>query len=186
LLRTGNALTLTGPAGAKNIASTATGSYLETLAAEPATYIQPGNYTVTNGSGGADVGSFNWSLTLPAFVTPTNLPASVNRSQDLTVTWSGGSAYSIVSVFATSGVPISLPQTSYVDIICTASASAGTFTIPSVMLNLLSLNGYGSTTKLGVDLQVAGVPVSDFSVAPDLDAGIFSVFVSNGTVASLQ
>lgn len=186
LLRTGTALTLTGPTGTKTIDNSGTGTYLDTLATQPSTYIEPGNYTVTNGSGGADIGPFTWNLTLPAYVTPTNIPATINRANDLTLTWSGGSAYSLVSIFLTGGVPVNLPQTSFVDLICTADAPSGSFTIPAALLNLLSLNGYGSLTKMGVDVLIAGIPVSNFSVSPNLDAGTFSVFVANGSVASLQ
>ena len=188
LLATGSDLVLTGPGGAKNIPASGTGEYLTTLATQPNEYLQPGAYTVANGSGGSNVGPFNWSLTLPAYVVPTNIPASVSRSQDLTVTWSGSSGYSVVSIFGISGVPVALPQISWVEFICNAAASAGTFTIPSVVLNLLPSNGYGSLTKKGVDIQIAGVTVDSFNVAgsPGLDAGLFSVFVSNGSVATVQ
>ena len=188
LLATGPDLVLTGPNGQKNISATATGSYLATLATEPNQFIAPGAYTVSNGSGGTGIGPFSWDLTLPAFVVPTNIPASINRAQDLTLTWTGGAPYSVVSIFGISGVPIALPQTSYVEFICTADASAGTFTIPSHVLNLLPPNGYGSTTKKGVDLQMSGLTIDTFNVSgsPGLNAGTFDVFVSSGAVASVQ
>lgn len=187
-LHTGTDLTITGPNGTKTIAEFATGIYAATLAAAPSTYLAPGSYTVSNGSGGSNVSAFTWDATLPAYVTPTNLPASINPSQDLTVTWSGGSAYQLVSIFGISGVPVALPNTSFVDFICTADASAGSFTVPSAILNLLPSNGYGTTTKKGVDLQVAGVNPQVYSAggSPGIDAGVMAIYVSNGSVATIQ
>jgi uncharacterized protein (TIGR03437 family) len=187
LLATG-ALTLNGPSGTKNISASGTGSYVDILASAPNTYIQPGAYTVSNATNAANVGPFNVSLNLPPLVVPTNIPATVNRSQDLTLTWSGGSGYSLVSVFGYSGVPVNLPTSSFVQFICTANASAGSFTIPSEILNLLPTNGFGTTTEMGVQLQIAGVPLAGFTASgsPGLDSGVFSVWVSNGSVAKIQ
>jgi hypothetical protein len=77
---------------------------------------------------------------------------------------------------------------SYVDVLCTADGSSGTFTIPSAILNLLPVNGYGTPTKKGVNLQIAGVPSESFTIAgsPGIDTGIFTVFASDGAVATLQ
>jgi hypothetical protein len=187
-LDAGSQLTLTSAAGAKNISATATGFYEATLATEPAVYIEPGSISVGNGAGTSQVGAFNWALTLPEPVVPTNIPASISLSQDLTLTWTGSSGFSVVSVFLLSGVPVTTTETAYVEILCTADASSGSFTIPSAVLNLLSPNGFGAFEKPGVDIQIAGIPLVPFTVAgsPGLDTGIFSVFVSNGAVARIQ
>jgi len=187
-LNSGNQLMLNSTGGSKTISAIATGLYDTTLATEPAVYIQPGPFSITNGAGGAAVGSFNWSLTLPDPVVPTNIPASINLSQDLTLTWSGSSGFSVVSIFLFSGVPVE-SETAYVEILCTADASTGSFTIPSAVLNVLSPDGFGAFGKPGVDIQIAGVPLvrfTDVPGSPGLDAGIFSVFVSNGGVARIQ
>ena len=187
-LNSGNQLMLDSTGGSKNISALATGLYDTTLATEPAVYIEPGPFSVTNGAGGPGVGAFTFSLTLPEPVVPKNIPASMNLSQDLTLTWTGSSGFSVVSIFLFSGVPVS-PETAYVEILCTADASTGSFTIPSAVLNLLSPNGYGAVGKRGVDIQIAGVPLvryTDVPGSPGLDAGIFSVFVSNGAVAKIQ
>jgi hypothetical protein len=57
-----------------------------------------------------------------------------------------------------------------------------------MILNLLPTNGYGNTTKHGVNVSIAGIPEANFTGAgsPGLDAGIFTVFVSNNTVAAIQ
>jgi hypothetical protein len=187
-LNPGEQLMLNSTGGSKTISALATGLFDTTLSTEPAVYIEPGPFSVTNGAGGPDVGSFTWSLTLPDPVVPTNIPASIKLSQELTLTWTGSSGFSAVTIFLFSGVPVA-PETAYVEILCTADASTGSFTIPSAVLNLLSPNGYGAVGKRGVDIQIAGVPLvryTDIPGSPGLDAGIFSVFVSNGGVAKIQ
>ena len=187
-LNPGDQLMLNSTGGSKTISALATGLFDTTLSTEPAVYIEPGPFSVTNGAGGPDVGSFTWSLTLPDPVVPTNIPASIKLSQELTLTWTGSSGFSVVTIFLFSGVPVA-PETAYVEILCTADASTRSFTIPSAVLNLLSPNGYGAIGKRGVDIQIAGVPLvryTDIPGSPGLDAGIFSVFVSNGAVAKIQ
>jgi len=194
-LDAGPNLVVTGPAGTKTVPVTTTatiskGYYADDLAIEPSVFIQPGAYTVANGSGGANVGPFNWSMTLPSPVTPTNIPASVNRAQNLTLNWTGGAAFPMVSIFAYSGllVTASPSMSSYVYILCNANGSAGTFTIPSAILNLLPTTGYGTLTKAGVNLSIAGIPESHFTVggSPGIDASTFTVFVTNGSVPTIQ
>ena len=187
-LDAGPDLFMTGPGGTKTIPASSTGSFDADLAIAPSTYIQPGSYTVTNGSGGANVGPFNWQLTLPASVVPTNIPATVNRAQPLTLTWTGGSGYTMASIILANGVPVASSLDSWAFIVCAADASSGTFTIPTAILNLLPANGYGSPTEKGVSVSIAGVPELPFTVAgsPGIDAAVFSVFVSTGSVAQLQ
>lgn len=89
-------LNLSGPAGSKQLSNRTstplgggipgfTGSY-------GAEYLTPGAYTVDNGNGNAAVGVFRATLTVLAPVTWTDHASlnTVNRSQDLTLTWSGG------------------------------------------------------------------------------------------------
>jgi hypothetical protein len=186
----GQNLVIGGPAGTKTVAVNSTGYFGAILATPPSEYIEPGAYTAQNGSGGANVGAFNWALTMPAYVVPTNIPTSINRSQDLTLNWTGGSSYSVVSILAFNGVLVteSPSLSSYVYIVCTANASSGTFTIPSAILNLLPSSGYGTVTQPGVNLSIAGIPEGRFTVSgsPGIDVGIFSVFASNGSVATIQ
>jgi hypothetical protein len=80
---------------------------------------------------------------------------------------------------------VATSETAYVEILCTAEASLGKFTIPSAVLELLSPSGFGAEGKPGVDVQMAGVPLIRFT-GDGLDAGVFSVFESNGAVARVQ
>jgi hypothetical protein len=111
-LDAGADLVITGPSGTKTMPATPTstismGYYAGYLAFQPSIFIAPGTYSVANASGGANVGPFTWDLTLPAAVVPTNIPASVNRAQNLTLNWTGGSPFTIVSIFAFSGLLVS-------------------------------------------------------------------------------
>jgi uncharacterized protein (TIGR03437 family) len=188
LLDAGPQLTITGPAGTKTIDATSPGSYQATLATGSPVYISPGNYTVSNGVGGSNVGAFTWSLTLPPSIIPTNIPASINRAQDLNLTWTGGTGFSVVTIFGYSAVPVTSTLLSYVEFICNADPSAGQFTIPSAILNLLPANGYGAERQPGISIQMTGIPLATSTApgSPGIDVGVFSAFVSSGSVATIQ
>jgi uncharacterized protein (TIGR03437 family) len=187
-LDAGQQLILTGPNGPKAIGEASTGLYSGTLGTQSGIYIEPGNYEVENATGGANVPSFTWTLTLPSAVIPTNIPTSFSRAQDLTLTWSGGSAFPIVSIFLFAGVPVTSSQLSFAELVCNAAGSAGQFTIPAAVLNLLPANGYGATGVPGIGIQIAGVAVNNFVVAgsPGLDAAFFDAFTSSGGIAKVQ
>ncbi len=183
-LDAGSSLTLIGPEGTKTVAENPTGTYAATLGGA-SSYIVPGVFSVSNGSGGPSVGAFNIGLTLPPSITFTNFPATVNRAQNLTLTWSNNAAYQVVSIFGISGVPVSSTKTNYVEFFCTANASAGQFTIPAAVLSLLPANGYGATGAPGVGLQISGITVEHFTVT-GIDTALFSAFTYSGGVAKLQ
>ena len=184
-LNAGPNLVVTGPGGSKTVPADSTGYYSATLATPPSVYIAPGTYSVGNGSGGSGVGAFTAGLTLPAPVVPTSLPASVNRAQNLTLNWTGSAGFHEVGVFAFNGVPVTFALNSYVFVLCNASASSGSFTIPSTFLNLLAPDGYGATGQHGVNLQIVGIPESPFT-APGIDTGVLTVFTTNGSIATLK
>ncbi len=186
-LSAGSQLAIDGPAGSKTADATSTGFYEATLATSSPFFIEPGNYTATNGAGGSNVGAFNWNLTLPASIIP-NIPASINRAQDLTLTWTGGSAFPVVGIYLFNGVKATSSLKSYVDIVCSAAGSAGTFTIPSAILSLLPADGFATPTTPGVLIQLGGIAQSNFTVAgsPGIDEGFFTAFISSGAVAAIQ
>lgn len=186
-LDVGSQLALTGPNGNKNIDATSTGVFATFLATSSPYYLAPGDYTVANGSGGSNVAGFNWNLTLPASVVP-DIPSSINRSQDLTLTWTGGSNFPVVSIVLYNGVKTTSTLKSYVYIICTAAGSAGTFTVPSAILSLLPAEGFGNPTTPGVEIEISGVASNHFNVtgSPGLDEGFFSALISTGSVAAIQ
>ena len=84
-----------------------TGVYLSPVGTPAKPFIVPGVYSVANGNGGSQVPAFNWSATLPAPVTNSGLPATINRTQDLTVTWAKRIVYAAVAILGYSAVPAS-------------------------------------------------------------------------------
>lgn len=183
----GPSLSISGPVGTKTVNAKAIGYYQEDLGAA-SSFIKPGSYTVSNGTGALYVGAFDWNLTLPSPVSITNPPANIDRSQDLTVTWNNSAPFSIVSIFGVSGVKLASGQVSYVQFYCTALASAGQFTIPSVILQLLPANGYGADGVPGAAIQIAGIASNQFTLPGPLGAfsTIFSAFTYNGGIATVQ
>jgi len=129
----GPSIKVTGPNGVQNIPTTG-----KQVTLAPGTFLAPGPYTFS-GTGGADVGSFTAPFTIPTPATLTS-PASgplvtVTRSNGVTITWSGGSASSIIQI--SGGNATDSTGSLGASFICLAAASAGTFTIPpSVLLAL--------------------------------------------------
>jgi len=163
-LDAGPQLNVTGANGTKALTLTSKGSYSATLGGGGSLlpggqpdYLNPGTYTVDNGTGGADVGPFKATLTIPAPLTWTNQSsiANVPRSANLTVTWSGGEDLVTITGFSS----LSSPQVGAV-FICTAQASAGTFTIPSLVLSLLPPS-----------TSTQGVPTGFLAVGGDTGVG---------------
>ena len=122
----------------------------------------PGPYTFTS-AGGADIGPFKVSLTVPkafAILNQTAL-ASINRAQGATVSWTGGALGGDVMVNAVAPAP----DGGSINVYCHAPSGAGQLTIPpSVLLAIPPGNG-----KLLITSSTAPETVSatglDFSVA---------------------
>ena len=182
-LSSGSQLMINGPAGSKTIDATSPGFYEAALATGSPFFIEPGNYTATNGAGGSDVGAFSRDLTLPPSVVG-NIPASIERAHNLTLTWTGGSAFPVLGIYLFNGVQASSSLKSYVDIVCSAPGSAGTFTIPSAVQGLLPADGFATPTTPGVLIQLGGIAQSSFTVttrSPGIDEGFFTAFIASGS-----
>jgi uncharacterized protein (TIGR03437 family) len=95
--------------------------------------IMPGDYTVDNGSGTPAVGPFKAAITLPPPLTWTNMGAvaAVDRTQDLTVTWSGGNSDKEFVLI----VGLSDNSQAVAGYLCTEKVSAGQFTVPAWVLS---------------------------------------------------
>jgi hypothetical protein len=109
------------------------------------TFLVPGAYAVT-GTGGADVGPFSATITIPAspaLVSPLNSTnLTVTRSSGMTVTWKGGGPNGNVQIQVAGATDntLTLGDTAQ----CTVPASAGTFTIPSYVLLALPPTAFTS------------------------------------------
>jgi uncharacterized protein (TIGR03437 family) len=185
-LDAGPALVITPANGtAMTVDATSTGLYAAALGTAGNVYIAPGAYSVANANGGSQVSAFNWSDTLPAPVGFVNLPSVINRSQSLTVNWSGSAPYSLVTIFGYAGVPLSSTENAYIEFVCAAPATSTQFKIPAAIVSLIPTNGYGAFGVPGVGMQIAGVVDNRFTVT-GLDAGVFTTFTSTGAVVKVQ
>jgi uncharacterized protein (TIGR03437 family) len=147
-----------------------------------------GQFSFSNGSGGPDIGAFTTSTTLGAPIT-TNVStlSTVTRANGQTVTWSGGTPGSFVSISGFSVASVNNSTTNFVGAYfwCTAPQSAGSFNIPASVL--LTLPPTGSITQQGVSIALPTfLTITNTSnpvtfTAPGLDQGVLygSYGVSN-------
>ncbi|HEX5226440.1 MAG TPA: hypothetical protein VFW44_01965 [Bryobacteraceae bacterium] len=139
-LDAGKQLTVSGPSGQQPVTfdngqSIPLGSSLSVHSFPNRLFLNPGSYTVT-GPGGAAVGSLKATLTVPAAFTWTNRDqiTNVNRSQPLTLNWSGVATGGSVAIL---GVDSDLPSNSSAMFFCMAPAGATSFTVPSEVLSAI-------------------------------------------------
>jgi uncharacterized protein (TIGR03437 family) len=138
----GSSFTVTGPNGSIVLAGSP-GQFTATLSAA-GTYLSPGAYTVT-GTGGADIGGFSATATIPAAPVLTSFANStippVIRSNGMTVTWIGGASKADVQIEVTGATDNS--NSNGATVLCEAAASAGTITIPPYALLALPAGNFG-------------------------------------------
>jgi uncharacterized protein (TIGR03437 family) len=190
-LSAGSSVTITGPKGNTVLPLSAghVGEYHGPLGSSGltgSTYLVPGAYTASN-AGGSDVPSFTADLTIGSPLTWTNQDAvsnlnSIDRTKDLTINYSGGTASDYVAILGSS-TSTSAAQHATVTFVCTEKASAGSFTIPSFVLSALPASG--TITISGVSgpggfLLLGNYPLSNTFSAAGLDLGYFSETVVNG------
>jgi hypothetical protein len=143
------------------------------------TYVNAGSYTFT-GTGGPDVGAFTDNLEVLPDLVVLNNPEdfrSINRSNSVTVRWSGGDPNTFVQVqgfsytVSASGAPAGNPTVFH----CLANNTAGQFTVPASVLSQLPASG--SFTASGLTFVVRGsIAVAKGSrgtriIMPGLDYG---------------
>ena len=184
ILDAGPVLNLTGPNGSKQIAATefafgamlGGGTSIPGLPPPPPLYLDPGPYTVDNGGGGADIGPFKATLTIPTqFVwTNSDASASIDRSAGLDVAWTGGDPDSKVTIAG--GVVLINADTRQVAsgavFTCTETNSAGHFFVPPEVLTLLPASTIVNNTPNGSLTVNNGVTVK-FD-APSVDQSTFT------------
>lgn len=145
-LGAGGSMTVTGPAGQQALGTGDYANYGEVL---PASMIPANGGTFTFASGGgqyATIGPFNTAVKTPAPLDWTNQKSigTINRSQGVQLTWTGGDADGVVEIrgssFVTAGSPT--PGGSFM---CSVRASAGQFTVPASILQAIPA-GAGTLT----------------------------------------
>ena len=177
-LDAGAQLTVNGPTGARTMPklSQVPGTYGAQLNSQGTTYLGNGTFTVL-GDGGADVGAFQVPINGTVVNWQNNNITTVNRSQDLTITWLGGSGSGIVEIFGTSTAALTQNSPSAA-FICLAPANAGSFTVPSAVLLALppsaTQSAGGFTFSLGT-LSVGGQTLNPFTASGlDFAVGVYS------------
>jgi 6-phosphogluconolactonase len=193
----GAVLSLTGPKGAGKLAQSDPGFYeahkaLGALAppglfdALPPPYLEPGKITVSNGSGGAEVGAFEAALSIPestAALEWTNFDsiaaAGVNRTSDLTFNWTGGDAATEYAVILGAVILPSMTAKEMqvaAGFVCAAPMTAGQLTVPSAVLSALPPSTPDDPTS-GM-LMVGRAPFLNDGLkfsAPGVDAGYLTL-----------
>ena len=135
----GPSFTVTGPNGNQTVQASGSGKFTAVLSAA-GTFLSPGTYTVI-GKGGADIGAFSATATMPAAPT-LNTPALGTRSAGTTVTWSGGAPNAFVEIQVAS--PTDNTGTNGATAVCYGSSSAGTMAIPAYVMLALPATNFGS------------------------------------------
>lgn len=190
------ALTLTGAgmSGRQFSRNTAIGVYALPLG--PNTVL-PGAYQLAGG-GGADIGGFTASVVTGQPMTVIGgLPTSIDRSKDLTLSWTGGTSGGLVSVAATSGRIIGgtadTPIYAATRLSCVAPADAGALTIPSSLLIQLpqmtdASNGIGYLAISPFNPPAAGngMFAAPLTGGGNIDQGLFLGTLGNFATATYQ
>ena len=176
-LDAGSALNLSGPSGSRQLQRQSTGGYAGLLGGtktgSSALYLNAGSYTVDNGTGGADVGPFQASFSVPQPLKWLNKGAFPRSFQPPVVfTWSDADPNGFV-VMTSSGDNGQVGVYS----ICTERSDAGAISVPAVFLVTLGVGGDFGPFPNNFSLGVARTFRFD---APGLDAGLISVMLMDG------
>jgi uncharacterized protein (TIGR03437 family) len=126
-LDAGPSLTLNGPAGQVAMAALEGGQYQGLFGASAiGPNVPNGVYTIV-GKGGKDVGPFTAGLSIGANLVWTNKTQALDRSQPLTVNWTGGTGpgHVLIGGYQNGGKTF----------FCAEDASKGAFTVPTVFLS---------------------------------------------------
>lgn len=166
-------ISLTGPAGlAVTLASQfgLKGAFTASLAAG-AIPSSGGTFTF-HGSGGTDVGSFTTAITLAnPLLTWTNMSAAatIDKTQGVTVTWTGGNPGTYVVISGTSSKTPATNPPIIAGFTCRIAVEAGQFTVPSYILlglpagsggTLLQNDVMSTFSATGLDSTYAGATIS--------------------------
>lgn len=179
-LNAGPSLALSGPGGATGSLSFSANGYTAPLAqsstgAPPPAFIKPGVWTIT-GPGGGDIGPFTASITVPTPLTCTNCNTltTVNRTQPLTINWTGGGgSQDWVEVAGISTTPLIADTTKNVAgvFLCVAHASDQTLTVPANILSQLSPSAFKPLAVNPSAIAVINVLGSSNSFTGSLTSG---------------
>ncbi len=172
-LDAGPSLLLTSAAGSVTLKQTGAGQYRGLFGASvTGPDIPLGAYTIS-GAGGKDVGAFSSTITVGSRLAISNKSslATVDRTQPLTLTWTGGVAGNYVLIMGnTPGTGrYGDPYTTPANFACAEDAGKGTLTIPGYILSSLSATASGKGTLL-----ILPHPLSNQITIPGIDLAYFA------------
>jgi hypothetical protein len=133
--------------------------------APPPLYLDPGTYTLDNGGGGADIGPFTATLTIPSspFVwTNADADLSIVRSAGVDIAWTGGDPNTkvVIQGSQSSNDPATFQPTAFGFFTCTVDNTGDFFVTPDV-LSLLPTD----TLSIGGTLMVTSSVQATFNAA---------------------
>jgi hypothetical protein len=185
----GAKLTVTGSAGAQSASEDTqnAGSYEAQIGginpggATLPDFLNPGTYRLDNGTGASGgIGAFTATVAVPANLTWSNASApgaTISRSQNLTVTWTGADANSEYVVIQ--GSSANTTTQAGASFRCSAPAGAGPFTVPASILSALPSSGLSEQGPVGF-LLIEKKPLRQGTVlsAPGLDLGLLNYLMA--------
>ncbi len=173
-LDAGSSLTLNGPAGQIAMSAVQSGQY-QGLFGNSVTGpdVPPGVYTIA-GKGGKDLAAFTASLSIGANLVWTNKAptTSLDRSQPLTVTWTGGTVPGHVLVGGY--------QNGSKAFFCAEDAGKGTFTVPALFLSAFKASSEPVTLFIGPH------PLEHQIAIPGLDIALFVDGSTDSVIARVK
>lgn len=180
---------VTGPRGTKTLTTSAAafrsgaiGASITPNLLQSSLFLEPGHYDL-RGLGGIDIGAFTQSFDVPQPLTWVNRDqlTLVDRTQPLTISWTGGDAGQIVGV---AGFSEDLPANSSAVFACLASAGASSLTVPAIAMTNLPATRSNPLRSKSV-IYLVTVPGSSTQVlnANGLDDGLsFFSFINGKSV----
>lgn len=148
----GTALTLRGPGFVKTMPKERSGLYEKNalgvttvpadIFSQKQAILEPGSYTIDNGAGTATVGALSATLTIPsdqpALTVNWDNITTIDRSKDLTVTWTGGDASQEYMLIGGGVFEPEMDKAQYGMVwSCVQRMDAGQLTVPSWVLSML-------------------------------------------------
>jgi uncharacterized protein (TIGR03437 family) len=151
----------------------------------PPPFLDGGPFTISNGTGGKDVGPFSTTVAAPPVINWTNPPSTINRSSPLTLTWNGGDSTEMVLILGGSSDQTSKASGGFM---CLAPATARTFTVPVNALADLIPTGAATSSDgpVGI-LGLMPLQTGNMQLKPlpkGLDVGV--AFETTMTVQTVQ
>lgn len=183
---------LTGPNGMRTLTSLFTnlrasylGGSISGNILPSSLFLDPGSYKLM-GFGGMDIGPFSTSFNIPQPLAWTNRNqlSLVDRTQPLTVSWTGGDIGQVVTVM---GFGVDLPTNSSAVFACIAPQGSSSLTVPpAILANLPPTRGNPQQSKDVIYLvTLPGSSVSNLN-AKGLDQGLALFYLVNGKTVVVQ